>query len=340
MVVELVALGRLGAEQRASGRQQVGALEVVLLVDQEVLLLGAHGGEHPPRVLDAEQLQRADRRAGERVHRAQQRDLVVERLARPGGERGGDAQQRAVGVLQQERGRGRVPGGVAARLEGRADAAGRERGGVGLALDQLLAGELRDRGAVADGAVEGVVLLRGGARQRLKPVRVVRGAPLQRPLLHRLRHGVRQRGVERLAALERLLQRLVHVLGQALALHDRAEHVGGEHLVAGEGEVERAEGAAVGAPLCGCDVLLACPGHGGVLFLLVANLYEWAPEAWGRRRPALRRPILPRIGPTMNRRPLRGPGHRSTGEIPRAIFRQRANWCARRRSSSGPKGAR
>ena len=45
VIVELVALGRLGAEQRAAGRDQVRALEVVLLVDQEVLLLGADGRE-------------------------------------------------------------------------------------------------------------------------------------------------------------------------------------------------------------------------------------------------------------------------------------------------------
>ena len=41
VVVELVALGRLGAEQGAAGGHQVRALEVVLLVDQEVLLLRA-----------------------------------------------------------------------------------------------------------------------------------------------------------------------------------------------------------------------------------------------------------------------------------------------------------
>ncbi len=99
VVVELVALGRLGAEQRTPGGQQVGALEVVLLVDQEVLLLGADRGEHAPRVVHAEQLQRPDRGTRERVHRAQQRDLVVQRLAGPRGERRRDAQQRAVGVL-------------------------------------------------------------------------------------------------------------------------------------------------------------------------------------------------------------------------------------------------
>ena len=45
VVVELLALRRLGAEQRAAGGDEVRALEVVLLVDQEVLLLGADRGE-------------------------------------------------------------------------------------------------------------------------------------------------------------------------------------------------------------------------------------------------------------------------------------------------------
>ena len=181
VVVELVALGRLGAEERAARGEQVGALEVVLLVDQEVLLLGADRREHALGLLVAEQPQRLDRRLGQRVHRAQQRDLVVQRLARPRRERGRDAQQRAVGVLEDERRARRVPRGVAAGLEGRADAAGGERRRVGLALDELLAGELGDRGALAGRAVERVVLLGGRAGQRLEPVRVVGGALLQSP---------------------------------------------------------------------------------------------------------------------------------------------------------------
>ena len=104
VVVELVALRRLGAEQRAAGRDQVGALEVEALVDQEVLLLGADRREHARggrcrRTASA----RAARVAGQRVHRAQQRDLVVERLAGPRGERGRDAERRAVRVLEDER---------------------------------------------------------------------------------------------------------------------------------------------------------------------------------------------------------------------------------------------
>ena len=47
VVVELVALRRLGAEQRAAGVDEVRALVEVLLVDQEVLLLGPDRREHP-----------------------------------------------------------------------------------------------------------------------------------------------------------------------------------------------------------------------------------------------------------------------------------------------------
>ena len=149
VVVELVALGRLGAEQRAAGGDEVGALEVVALVDQEVLLLGPDGGEHARALGVAEQAHGAQGDVRERVHRAQERDLVVERLARPRRERGRDAEHRAVRVLEDEGRRGRIPRRVAARLERGPDAAGRERGRVGLALDQLLAGELGDRVAVA-----------------------------------------------------------------------------------------------------------------------------------------------------------------------------------------------
>ena len=54
-------------------------------------------------------------------------------------------------ALQQPQRAGRIPRRVAARLEGAAQAARREARRVGLALDQFLAGELRDRLAVGVG---------------------------------------------------------------------------------------------------------------------------------------------------------------------------------------------
>ena len=115
--------------------------------------------------------------------------------------------------------------------------------------------------AVAGGLEEGVVLLRGRAGQRLEHVGEVGGAVLQRPLLHRLGDRVGEGRVERLAAGEGRLQLLEDVGGQAFALHRDREDVGAEGVVLGLGQVERAEGLSVGAPLrCG-HVLLANTAH-------------------------------------------------------------------------------
>ena len=65
VVVELLALRRLGAEQRAAGVDQVGAGQEEVPVDQEVLLLGAAERHDVVEVLVAEQLQDA---LGVRAH--------------------------------------------------------------------------------------------------------------------------------------------------------------------------------------------------------------------------------------------------------------------------------
>ena len=88
--------------------------------------------------------------------------------------------------------------------------------------------KLGDRGAVAVGLEERVVLLGGQPGERLEHVRVVGRAPLQRPLLHRLGDLVGERGVERLAVVERVLQALVGVLREALLLDGGREDVRAE----------------------------------------------------------------------------------------------------------------
>ena len=117
VVIELLALGRGGAEQGAAGLAQVGAGVVQSLVDQEVLLLPSEGGHHLRDVL-VEVL--ADVRRG-LVHSSkglQERRLIVEGLAGVGDEDGRDAQR----LAHQEWRAARVPQRVTAGFEGRADA--------------------------------------------------------------------------------------------------------------------------------------------------------------------------------------------------------------------------
>ena len=73
-----------------------------------------------------------------------------------------------------------------------------------------------------------VVLLGGDAGQRLEPVRVVRRAVLDRPVLHRRGDRVGDRGVERLAVRDRPAQRVIDGLRQARLLHFVVEHQAAE----------------------------------------------------------------------------------------------------------------
>ena len=148
VILQLLALGRLGAEEGALADEQVGPLVEELPVHQEVLLLRTHRGDDAgDAFVGAEDLEDAKRLLGERLDRAEQRDLGVQRLAGPGHERRRNAQRHVVLTPHQEGRAGGVPGGVAAGLEGGPEPAGREAGGVRLALDQLGAGEVEDHPA-------------------------------------------------------------------------------------------------------------------------------------------------------------------------------------------------
>ena len=161
----------------------------------------------------------------ERFLRAQERDLEVERLAGVRHVGGRDRHRDAVGLdLEEDRARD-IPAGVATRLEGRAQAARRERARIRLALDQVPARELGDGLAVAGRRQERVVLLGRRAGHRHEPVRVV-GRPLgERPLLHAVGYRVDDRRIEGFVALDRPAELLEDRLGEVLALGDLVEHV-------------------------------------------------------------------------------------------------------------------
>ena len=182
VVIQLLAPGSLGAEEGPAGEAQVLAFHVVLPVDEEVLLLGAHLGRDPAGLGVAEEPQDAHGLAAHLVHGAEEGGLLVQGLAGVGAEDRGDAEG---GVLDEGEGRG-VPGGVAPGLKGGPQPAGGEGGGVRLAPDQLLARELHHDLAPAVGGDEGVVLLGGDAGHGLEPVGEVGAALLRGPLLHGL----------------------------------------------------------------------------------------------------------------------------------------------------------
>ena len=221
VVLHLLALGRRGAHQRAARQQQVGAQGGQTAVNEEIFLFRPHAGTHEGGRIVAEQAQDAQGLAGKGGDGAHERDLAVQGLARIAVEQGGHMQ----GATDDEgRDRG-IPGRVAAGLEGGAQAAGREGGGIGLAADEHLAREFVDDAAFAGGGQEGVVLFGRQAGHGLEPVGVVRGPLADGPVLHGTGHGIRDVRVKAFTAGDGGLQRAEHGLGQTLLQDVEGENV-------------------------------------------------------------------------------------------------------------------
>ena len=221
LVFELLALGRLGAEEGATAGVEVGTEMEEAGVDQEVLLLrAARSGD--VTVLLTEEREHAGSGLVDGSHRAEERGLLVEGFTLPRDEGGRDAKRGTVfGVEDVGRG-GDVPSGVTAGFEGGAETAVREGGGVGFGLDQRLAGELGE-GAVAVRLEEGVVLLGGEAGERIENVRVVRSTTLERPILDGGSDDVGRSSIELDTGFDAGLEGLEDILREALL-----------HLIEGE----------------------------------------------------------------------------------------------------------
>ena len=215
MVVQLLPLRRLRAEERAARVEQVLALIVKRLVDEEIFLLRADRRAHSPDGGVAEELQNAQALLVDGLHGAQQRGFLVERLAAVGTERGRDIEHM---ILDEREGR-RVPCGVASGLKRGAQTAGGEAGRVRLALNQLLAGKLHDNAAACGGRDERVVLLRRDAGHGLEPVGKMRRAELNGPVLHGIGHDVSRSQIEPLALVNGSINVLEYLFRQLL-LHD------------------------------------------------------------------------------------------------------------------------
>ena len=220
VVVHLLVLGGIVAHEGAAGQQEVGTGAEEALVDEEVLLLPAEVGGH---FADLRVEVVADGRRGlvDGFEGAQERGLVVEGFAGVGDEDRGDDE----GVVDDEDRGSRVPGGIAAGFEGRADAAAGEAAGVRLLLDKHLAGEIFDHAALAVEIDEGIVLFGGAFGQGLEPVGVVRDPVFAGPLHHAFGDGVGNSAVESRAAVHHVDHLLKHVRGQVTGHFLPVEHL-------------------------------------------------------------------------------------------------------------------
>ncbi len=126
MILHLLAFGRGTTEQRPVGQLQVGAPVIQPLLHQKVFLLRSDGRHHAAGAILAQGLEHADGGRADGIDRAEQRNLLVQRLAVVRYEGCGYVECQPGHVILEKRGAGRIPGRIATGLEGGAEPAGRE----------------------------------------------------------------------------------------------------------------------------------------------------------------------------------------------------------------------
>lgn len=220
MVVEFLTLRGFCAEKRSARKDKVFALVVHRLVHEEVFLFGTDRGANAFHVVVAEEFKYSYRLLAQCLHRTEKRSLFVESLAAVRTERRRNTKR----FVLYKRVRSRIPRRVAARFEGGAKTAGRERGRVGFAFNKFLARKLHNHAAVGCGRDKAVVFFRGNAGKRLEPVRKVGSAFFDRPVFHCFGDRVRDFRVKFAALVDSLFKRRVDGFGKTGAHNSVVEH--------------------------------------------------------------------------------------------------------------------
>ena len=210
VVVHLLSLGRLCAEKSASAEDEVFALLIECLVNEEVFLLGADGGAHALYIGVAEESENTKSLLVESLHGTEQRRFLVECLAAVRAERRGNAE----GLVFYKCVGSGIPRGVAAGFKGCSESARREGRCVRLAFYQFLARELHDNASVGCGGYEAVMLLGGNAGQGLEPVGEMGRAMLNGPVFHSGGNCVGDVIIQACSFVNSLLERLVNIGGK------------------------------------------------------------------------------------------------------------------------------
>ena len=202
VVIQLLTLGRFGAEQGSAGKDQVLTLVIHGFVDEEILLFRTDRGGHMLDIAVSEELQNTQRLLVQCFHRTQQRCFLVQCFAAVGTEGGGDAQSFALDKSVA----GGVPSGVASCFKGCPQTAGRERGGIRFTFNQFFPGEFHNHSAVWCGRNKTVMLFSSNTGQRLEPVGKVGCAICYCPISHGYGHSIGYRRVQFLARVNGLFQ--------------------------------------------------------------------------------------------------------------------------------------
>ena len=122
MIIQLLTLGWLRAEERSAGVHYILAFFINAFVDEKILLLRADGRLYGRDVVISEQTEHAQSLTVESLHRAQKRSFLIQCFAAVRAER----RRYAKDIILDKRIRGRIPRGVAARFKRCAQSAGRE----------------------------------------------------------------------------------------------------------------------------------------------------------------------------------------------------------------------
>ena len=215
MILHLLAFGSGSPDEGAAAEDQVFSFFIQIFVHKKIFLFRSHRSGDVTDLFISKKMEYLHRLTVQRIHGAEKRRLFVQSLAAVGAESSGDIKS---SVFNERRGSG-IPGCVASGLEGGAQSAGGETGGVRFSFYQLFSGEIHDDLSVAGGRDKAVVLLRREIRHGLEPVGVMGGAVFNGPFFHGDRHGIGHVQLQMGSVLNGFFQGFVHVFGK-LAPHD------------------------------------------------------------------------------------------------------------------------
>ena len=184
LILKLLTLGSVSAEERAAGIDKVSPFEIFFPVHQKILLLSANGCNYLCGGSVAKKTHYTHRLLAYRLHGTQKRRFLVQGFPGVRDKDRGDTETNTGGLLLYKGGRSDVPGGVAPGIVSGAQASGGKGGCVRLTHYKLLAGKLQKGLALLRHRYERVMLFGGDAGQRLKPVGIMRGALFHGPILH------------------------------------------------------------------------------------------------------------------------------------------------------------